>query len=161
MSSQRHGPTSSICLPINFMFASAIVVHSVPNDDVISTSERCISRQDFPYRRCYIDIRCDITAPRYGCHTFCPARVTSEYSACRGSTSLDFSYGPTAKSCIIKALRAALTENYIKEKTAEMCYPEGSFVARRDFLEREVFSKCSHHESIELARENYARACAG
>lgn len=103
------------------MFASATVVHSVPNDDVISTSERCISRQDFPYRRCYIDIRCDITALRYGRHTFCPARVTGEYSACRGSTSLDFLYGPTAKSCIIKALRALLSLRIILRKRQQRC----------------------------------------
>lgn len=125
MNSQRHGPASSICLPINFMLASAIVAHPVPNDDVISTSEPCISRQDFPYRRRCIDIRCDITALRYDRHTFCPARVTGECSGCRGSTLLDFLYGPTTKSCIIKALQAPLTENYIKEKTSRDVLPQG------------------------------------
>lgn len=124
MSSQRHGP-SSICLPINFMLASAIVAQPVPNNDVISTSERCISRQDFPYRRRCIDIRCDITSLRYDRHTFCPARVTGEYSGCRGSTLLDFLYGPTSKSYIIEALRVPLTENYIKEKTSRDVLPQG------------------------------------
>lgn len=99
MSSQRHGAASSICLPINFMLAGAILAHPVPNDDVISTSERCISGQDFSYRR-RIDIRCDITSLRYDRHTFCPARVTSEYSRCRGSTLLDFLYGPTVSPAL-------------------------------------------------------------
>lgn len=125
MSSQRHGAASSICLPINFMLASAILTHPVPNDDVISTSERCISGQDFPYRRRCIDIRCDITSLRYDRRTFCPARVTGDYSGCRGSTLLDFLYGPTAKSCIIKALRVPLAENYIKEKTSRDVLPQG------------------------------------
>lgn len=44
---------SSICLPINFTFMCASIPHSVPYDDVISTSACCISRQDFPCRGHY------------------------------------------------------------------------------------------------------------
>lgn len=141
------------------MFASATVVHSVPNDDVISTSERCISRQDFPatlYRH----------KVRYNGATIWPPYVLS-CSRNRRVFSVSWEY---FDGFFIRSDRwvlhykgpagAPLAGNYIKEKTAEMCYPEGSIAAKQDFLEREVFSKCSYHGSIELACENYARACA-
>lgn len=43
---------------------------------------------------------------------FCPTPVTGECSEYRGSTSLDFLYGPTTKPCIIEALWAPHWELY-------------------------------------------------